>query len=152
MIFTVAGLIAAISSLVWGRYGDRIGHRRLMIMMALGAGLVYIPQAFVMTVLQLVILRGLLGVFDGGLLPSANAVIASETEDKPGGGGSHGTTYGLVYFANGLGFALGPLTGGLIAASLGLRSVFLVTAVILLAIAAYLPFGLRDSSRQRRLS
>ena len=35
------------------------------------------------------------------------------------------------------------MTGGLIAASFGLRSVFMVTAAILLLIAAYLPFGLR---------
>ena len=152
LIFTVAGVIAAISSVVWGRFGDRIGHRRLLIAMALGAGLVYVPQAFVMTVLQLVILRGLLGVFDGGLLPSANAVIAKQTSAKPGGEGEHGTTYGLVYFANGLGFALGPLTGGLLTATLGLRSVFFVTAVILLGIAAYLPFGLRDPEPRRSLS
>jgi MFS transporter, DHA1 family, multidrug resistance protein len=147
LIFTVAGVIAAVSSVLWGRFGDRFGYRRLLIGMALGAGLVYIPQALVTTILQLIVLRGLLGVFDGGLLPSANAAIAAQTSEKPGGSGAHGTTYGLVNFANGLGFALGPLTGGLIAASFGLRSVFIVTAVILLAIAAYLPFGLRKPAR-----
>jgi DHA1 family multidrug resistance protein-like MFS transporter len=144
VIFTVAGIVASVSSLVWGRLGDRIGYRRLLIVMALGAGLIYIPQALVMSALQLIVLRGVLGIFDGGLLPAANAVIATQTADTPGDKDSHGTTYGLVYFANGMGFALGPLTGGLLAATLGLRSVFYVTAAILLAIAAYLPFGLRD--------
>jgi MFS transporter, DHA1 family, multidrug resistance protein len=144
VIFTVAGVVASVSSLVWGRLGDRIGYRRLLIAMALGAGLIYIPQALVTSAIQLIVLRGVLGIFDGGLLPAANAVIATQTGDKQTDQDSHGTTYGLVYFANGMGFALGPLTGGLLAASLGLRSVFYVTAVILLAIAAYLPFGLRD--------
>ncbi|HEV7666185.1 MAG TPA: MFS transporter [Chloroflexota bacterium] len=142
LIFTVAGVVAAVSSIVWGRLGDRLGYRRLLIAMALGAGLVYIPQALVVSVVQLIVLRGLLGVFDGGLLPSANALIASQSADKPGEHGSQGTTYGLVHLANGLGFALGPLTGGLLAATLGLRSVFFVTAAILLAIGLYLPFGL----------
>lgn len=144
VIFTVAGVVAAISSLIWGRYGARIGYRRLLIAMALGAGLIYIPQALVVSVVQLIVLRGILGIFDGGLLPSANALIAtSSPAEKAGQRTAHGTTYGLVYLANGLGFALGPLAGGLIAATLGLRNVFFVTAAILLLIALYLPFGIR---------
>jgi MFS transporter, DHA1 family, multidrug resistance protein len=145
LIFTVAGVVAAVSSVIWGRLGDRIGYRRLLIVMALGAGLIYIPQGFVVSVVQLIVLRGILGIFDGGLLPSANALIAaSAPPDRPGQRSSHGTTYGLVYLANGLGFALGPLSGGLIAATLGLRDVFFVTAAILLAIGIYLPFGVKD--------
>src|SRR5262249_41983738 len=149
LIFTVAGVVAAVSSLIWGRLGDRIGYRRLLIVMALGAALIYIPQALVVTVVQLIVLRGILGIFDGGLLPSANALIASSTAEPPGKHGSHGTTYGLVYLANGMGFALGPLAGGVIAAPLGLRNVFFVPAAILLAIGLYLPFGIRDTARSR---
>jgi DHA1 family multidrug resistance protein-like MFS transporter len=149
LIFTVAGVVAAVSSLIWGRLGDRIGYRRLLIAMALGAGLIYIPQALVVSVVQLVVLRGILGIFDGGLLPSANALIASSTPTEPKGSHTaHGTTYGLVYLANGLGFALGPLAGGLIAATLGLRNVFFLTAAILLLIGAYLPFGIKDRAPQ----
>jgi DHA1 family multidrug resistance protein-like MFS transporter len=151
LIFTVAGIVASISSVVWGRIGDRFGYRKLLVFMALGAGLIYIPQALVTGVLQLVVLRGVLGIFDGGLLPSANAFIASSTTRR-GESSSHGTTYGLVNLANGMGFALGPLSGGLIAAGLGLRSVFYVTAVILLVIAAYLPFGIREPGPSERRS
>ena len=148
LIFTVAGVVAAVSSVVWGRLGDRIGYRRLLIAMALGAGLVYIPQGLVVSVVQLIVLRGILGIFDGGLLPSANALItASSPAEKPGERTSHGTTYGLIYLANGLGFALGPLSGGLIAAATGLRSVFFITAAILLVIGMYLPFGVKDPRR-----
>lgn len=144
LIFTVAGVVAAVSAVVWGRVGDRIGYRRLLIGMSLGAGLVYIPQALVTSVAQLIALRGILGIFDGGLLPSANALIASSRPTNADGHTSHGTTYGLMNLANGMGFALGPLAGGIIAATLGLRNVFFVTAVILLVIAAYLPFGIKD--------
>ena len=146
VVFTVAGIVASASAVVWGRIGDRLGFRRLLIGMALGGGLCYIPQAFVANIGQLIALRGVLGIFDGGLLPAANALIASRTPDGSDGkpashGGGHGTTYGLVYLANGLGFALGPLSGGVLAATLGLRSVFIVTAAILLAVGLYLPFG-----------
>ncbi|HVA25356.1 MAG TPA: MFS transporter [Chloroflexota bacterium] len=142
VIYTVAGVVAAVSSVGWGRLGDRVGHRRVLIPLALGAGLFYIPQAFVTGIVQLIVLRGLLGFFDGGLLPSANAIISSGTKSE--GRGSHGTTYGLIYLATGLGFGLGPLSGGFIAATLGIRSVFLITAFILLALAVYLPFGVKD--------
>jgi DHA1 family multidrug resistance protein-like MFS transporter len=102
------------------------------------------------SVVQLIVLRGILGIFDGGLLPSANALIAaSGPTEKPGQRSSHGTTYGLVYLANGLGFAFGPLAGGIIAATFGLRNVFFITAAILLAIGAYLPFGVRDPRRKQ---
>ncbi|MFI5269457.1 MAG: MFS transporter, partial [Chloroflexota bacterium] len=145
VIYTVAGVVAAISSVGLGRLGDRVGHRRVLIVLALGSGLFYIPQAFVMTVVQLIVLRGLLGFFDGGLLPSANAIISAGT--KEGGHGSHGTTYGLIYLATGLGFGLGPLSGGFIAASLGIRGVFLITALILLVLGIYLPFGVKGPPR-----
>jgi len=148
LIFTVAGVVAAVSSLIWGRLGDRVGYRRLLIGMALGAGLIYIPQALVTSAIQLIVLRGVLGIFDGGLLPSANALIVSSMPANRDTEASHGTTYGLVYLANGLGFAMGPLAGGVIAATLGLRNVFFLTAAILLVIAAYLPFGIKEPPRR----
>jgi MFS family permease len=50
-----------------------------------------------------------------------------------------------------MGYALGPLSGGVLAAALGLRSVFFVTAAILLAIAVYLPFGIKPAARSQPL-
>ena len=44
-----------------------------------------------------------------------------------------GTVYGMTASATFLGNSLGPLTGGAVAAALGLRWVFLVTAGLLLA-------------------
>src|SRR5262249_43828456 len=135
LIFTVAGVVAAVSSIVWGRLGGRIGYRRLLIAMAVGARPIYLPQGVVGGVRGVIVLRGILGIFDGGLLPSANALIASsQPAEKAGASSAHGSTFGLIYLANGLGYALGPLTGGLIAATLGLRNVFFLTAAILLVV------------------
>ena len=81
---------------------------------------------------------------------ASGVIAASAPPQRAGEHSSHGTTYGLVYLANGLGFALGPLAGGLIAATLGLRNVFFVTAAILLLIGAYLPFGIKERARSAR--
>jgi len=150
IVFTVAGVVAAVSSVIWGRVGDRIGFRRLLLMMAIGAGLIYVPMGLVQTAGQLIVLRGILGIFDGGLLPSVSALIGSSSMLSREGQASQGTTFGFVNLANAIGFALGPLSGGIIAASFGLRAQFFITAGILLAIAALLPFVLRDPLRVRR--
>jgi DHA1 family multidrug resistance protein-like MFS transporter len=139
LIFTVTGAVAAITSLNLGRMTDRFGYRKPLIVLALGAAVMYIPQFFVTHVAQLVVLRGVLGLFDGAMLPTANALIATRGSVQ-----SRGTTYGLIYMSTGLGFAIGPLAGGFIAATLGLRAVFLVTALILLAVGIYLPFSVPE--------
>ncbi|MHB8619875.1 MAG: MFS transporter [Chloroflexota bacterium] len=139
IIFTVTGVVSAITAVFVGRLTGRFGYRKLLIVMALGEGLFYIPQTFVRSVLQLAVLRGVLGFFDGGIIPTANALVGSSSSTS-----EQGTTYGLIYMATGLGYAFGPLAGGLVAASLNIRAVFLVTAITLIAIAIYIPFKLED--------
>jgi MFS transporter, DHA1 family, multidrug resistance protein len=68
------------------------------------------------------------GLFIGGILPTANALIGRMVSRA-----DRGTVYGLTASATFLGNSMGPLTGGAIAASFGLRWVFLITAALLLA-------------------
>ena len=68
------------------------------------------------------------GLFIGGLLPTANALVGCLVLRA-----ERGTIYGITASATFLGNSLGPLTGGAIAAAFGLRWVFLVTAAVLLA-------------------
>ena len=68
------------------------------------------------------------GLFIGGLLPTANALVGRLVPRA-----ERGTIYGITASAMFLGNSLGPLTGGAVAAAFGLRWVFLVTAAVLLA-------------------
>ena len=68
------------------------------------------------------------GLFIGGQLPTANALVGRLMPRA-----ERGAVYGITASATFLGNSLGPLTGGAVAAAFGLRWVFLVTAAVLLA-------------------
>ncbi len=123
----ITGFTSALSAVAAGQLSDRFGHRRVLVISAVAAGLLYIPQAFVSNIWQLLILRGAMGIFFGGIVPSANALIAQLIPE-----GRKGAAYGMVSSFASLGFALGPLTGAGIAALINTRAVFLLTGGVLL--------------------
>ena len=67
--------------------------------------------------------RFAVGLFIGGILPTANALVGRLAPRTDRG------TVSAMFLGN----SLGPLTGGAVAAAFGLRWVFLVTALVLLA-------------------
>jgi DHA1 family multidrug resistance protein-like MFS transporter len=123
----VTGIAAAASSVVAGNLADRFGRKQVLIISSLAVGILYAPQAAVTTFWQLLILRGLMGIFIGGIMPAANAIIAELIPE-----GRKGTAYGLVSAASSMGFAVGPITGSIIAAALDIRGIFLLTSATLL--------------------
>jgi len=94
----------------------------------LGATLTTLPQAFTDNYWVLTAPRFAVGFFIGGILPTANALIGRLVPRA-----ERGTVYGFTASAMFLGNSMGPLTGGAVAATFGLRWVFLVTAAVLLA-------------------
>jgi DHA1 family multidrug resistance protein-like MFS transporter len=69
-----------------------------------------------------------LGLFVGGILPAADSLIGRLTTPA-----SRGFVYGMVSSAYFVGNTLGPLTGGVVAATVGINWVFVVTAALLFA-------------------
>jgi DHA1 family multidrug resistance protein-like MFS transporter len=128
LAFSVTGLAGMMAVPLLGKHSDEIGYRRVLLFSLLGATLTSLPQAFAHSYWLFALERFGVGLFIGGILPTANALIGRMVER-----GSRGTVYGMTASATFLGNSLGPLTGGAIAASFGLRWVFLVTAGLLLA-------------------
>jgi DHA1 family multidrug resistance protein-like MFS transporter len=94
----------------------------------------YIPMALAQSAWQLIALQGLFGVAAGGMIPSANAIIANITPPE-----RRGLTYGVTATAGGLGAAFGPLLlSSLIAPLFGFEAAFVTVGVLLLALGAYL--------------
>ncbi len=128
------GFTSAGSAMVFGRLGDRRGHWPILLGCVTLGGLLYLPMAFVQSPWQLVVLQGLFGVAAGGLIPSANAIIANVTAPE-----RRGAMYGLTASAGALGGFVGPLAGAGLAAVSGFRAPFLMVGVMLL-LAAVLVF------------
>ena len=126
--FSVTGLADLVSSPFLGKRSDVIGYRRVLLICLLGATLTSAPQIFVGDYWTFVAERFAVGLFIGGILPTANALIGRSVSRE-----SRGTIYGMTASATFLGNSLGPLTGGSIAAGLGIRYVFVVTTVLLAA-------------------
>ena len=106
---------------IWGRRGDERGHSSLLVKCALFAALCLIPQAAASHVFQLYALGFASGIFLAGVLPSAFGLAArfSPVERR-------GAANGFMFSAIGLANALGPLLGGVLAAFLSLRALYLV--------------------------
>jgi DHA1 family multidrug resistance protein-like MFS transporter len=128
VVLGAAGLTSALAAAVLGRLGDRHGHRRVLTWSLLAAGAVYLPMALVRDPWQLAVLQGVAGIAAGGMIPSANALIAHLTPLA-----RRGAVFGLTAALSGLGGFLGPLLGALLATGLGFRAVFVAAGVLLLA-------------------
>jgi len=126
--FSITGLANLIASPFLGNRSDVIGYRRVLLICLLGATLTSIPQIFVESYGMFVAERFAVGLFIGGILPTANALIGRGVRRE-----NRGTVYGMTASATFLGNSLGPLSGGFIAAGLGIRWVFAVTAILLMA-------------------
>jgi AAHS family 4-hydroxybenzoate transporter-like MFS transporter len=121
-----------------GSLGDRLGRKRLIIGGCLAYGLLSLAAAACSVLWELVLLRFLIGLGLGGVLPNALA-LASELARR----GSEATAAGLI----GIGITCGGVLAGLVAAALmpeyGWPSVFVVGGalplVIVLLLWAVLP-------------
>lgn len=129
----ILGVTSAISSVVLGRVGDKRGHYLVLVACALGAGLIYIPMALAQFPWQLILLQAIFGIFAGGMMPAANALVANATDEN-----RRGVVFGLTNTTASIGGFLGPLAGSGLAAALGFRWTYGFTGVVLLGMAVTL--------------
>ncbi len=125
MVMGATGAMSAVSAFTIGRIGDRIGHRPILIACLAGAALAYLPQTAAQEVWQLLLLRMLLGVFLGGLMPSANALVAGLIPRE-----RRGAAFGITASSSALSHSVGPIFGAGVATVSGLRAVFLATGAV----------------------
>lgn len=129
----VAGLTSAVAAVAIGQAGDRFGANRLLVATSLLAGLTYLPLAAAQSVTHLVLLQAAFGIASGGMLPTANALIAHLTPPE-----RRGTVYGFTTTATAIGAFIGPLGGTALAAALSIRAAFVALGALLLATGVWL--------------
>jgi len=115
---------SAVSSVVMGRVGERVGlHRVLAISIAVGA-VSYSLQGAASSFQQLLALQALTGLAMGGILTPLTAILSGCAPE-----GRQGTVFGLDGSANSVANPVGPMAGGLIAAAWGVRAPFTTAAL-----------------------
>ncbi|QCT22534.1 multidrug efflux MFS transporter [Jejubacter calystegiae] len=126
LTFSITFLVSAIVSPMWGSLADRKGRKLMLLRASAGMAVAILLQAFASNVWQLFLLRGLMGL-TSGYIPNAMALVASQVpRDRSGWALSTLSTAQIS------GVIAGPLLGGFMADHLGLRTVFLVTAGLLM--------------------
>jgi MFS family permease len=125
--------LGSILSASWlGRLADRVGHWQVLTGGLAAAALLLIPQAFVTAAWQLVVLRFVMGLALGGLLPCVTSVIRHSAPGR-----AAGTLLGYSISSQYVGQVAGPMIGGAIGGHVGMRAVFLGTSVLLALGAAF---------------
>jgi DHA1 family multidrug resistance protein-like MFS transporter len=143
----VAGLTSALASITLGRLADRIGQRPVLIVASFAVGLLYLPQAFAQSPLQLIVLQGLFGIAAGGILPSANAIVAHLTPSA-----RRGAVYGFTAAATSVGGSLGALGGSGMTAAIDIRYVFIVSGLMMLGAAAWVVHAVREVNERQSVT
>jgi len=126
LTFSVTFLVSAIVSPMWGSLADRKGRKLMLLRASLGMAVAILLQAFATNVWQLFILRAVMGL-TSGYIPNAMALVASQVPRERSGWAL--STLSTAQISGVIG---GPLMGGFIADHLGLRTVFFITAMLLI--------------------
>lgn len=126
LVFSVTGLGNLLFARRWGIIGDQYGYMRVMIILLLLSGIIYLPFAFVGNVWQLIVLRLLLGTAIGGIVTMRVAYIRQEAPLA-----MQGEILGYNTSLRFLGNVIGPGLGGIVAGLFGYSGVFYMTSAIL---------------------
>jgi DHA1 family multidrug resistance protein-like MFS transporter len=138
--FAISGVAGLITAPWLGKRSDEIGYRTVLLVTVAGTACFTFPQGFVHNIWAFLVLRFGVGLFLGGILPTANAWIGRLFPPE-----QRGRVYGISYSATFTGMFIGPLLGGGIAAAFGFPAVFFITALLMVANFLWLAFYLRPS-------
>ena len=137
-VFSAAGFASMLFASRFGQLADRIGSERILFSCLLLSGLVSIPQGFVTAPWQLGVLRFFHGIAIAGLMPSTNNLIRQLSPPA-----LMGRIFGFNQSAQFIGMFSGAFFGGQLAALIGIRSLFLLVAALLIVNAIWCKFTIK---------
>jgi MFS family permease len=143
LVFSATALASATAAFLSGRVSGRTGYKRTLVVALVCAGLAYLPVTRVDSLPQLLVLMTAVGLFSGGLLPSCNSLLGSYAP-----AGRQGAVFGLAGSAQAVSIALGPMTGGVIAATFGIRSGFIVSGALLVGVGLLVALSVREPAQE----
>ncbi len=134
--FMIAGFLVTMGAL-----GDRIGHRRLLLIGAVAFASASVLAAYSPSAEMLIFARAVLGIAGATLMPSALALIANLFKDPR----QRAFAVGVFVSCFMGGAALGPVAGGILLESFWWGSVFLLGVPVMVLLLATGPRLLPES-------
>ncbi len=127
IIFSLSGIASVIFAARWGRFADRVGFRKVLLIGLIGGGVGNLAQLPFHQIWGFAVVRFVYGAFFCAVFPAINALVVQSTEPD-----FRGRAFGLNQTANQIGTLFGPLVGGALAGAFSVHSVFWVTGLLLL--------------------
>lgn len=138
LVFAATFVTAFFISPIWGRYGDRNGYKKILIITGIGIAVSIFLMGYVNSVKQLFFLRLFMGAVTG-FIPTSLALISAQTPKEIAG-----KTLGTLQMGNVSGALFGPLLGGLLADAVGFQYTFVLTAVVILGAVVLVAVGIKE--------
>ncbi len=132
LIFSLAGLAGALVTPLWGRFGQRSGYYKAIMLAFAGSGLFNCLQYLPENVAGFAALQFGFGLFIVGVSPAVSALTVICTEAS-----FRGRVFGLSTTAHQIGSMLGPLIGGFLSSYFGIKAVFVFTGIFLIVVSLY---------------
>ncbi|MCQ5375871.1 MAG: MFS transporter, partial [Methanomassiliicoccales archaeon] len=143
LIFLISSAIGAVGQLVGGEVADRLGRKSVMDLSIGARAAIFVMISFAVATDASFLLIGVFVVisnFLGSLFePASNAMVADIVEPA-----KRLEAYGLLRIGVNIGWALGPLIGGFLAA-FSYSSLFLLTAATSATVALLIYFKVEES-------
>lgn len=124
MVFAGPYFLSIFAVPVWGMLGDRYGQKKMVVRAIFGLALAVFLMGFSANVYQLFALR----VFQGassGFIAAALAFVSKNTPKN-----RNGYAIGILQSASSAGIIIGPFFGGILSDASGVRSVFIIVAIL----------------------
>ncbi|MBM4030625.1 MAG: multidrug efflux MFS transporter [Planctomycetes bacterium] len=134
-----AGLTMAVFAPIWGHVADRVGRRPMVIRSMYGGVVVLLLMSVAQSVYHLLVFRLIQGMLTG-TIAALVALVAGEAPRERAG-----HALGVMQAAVFVGFAVGPLIGGVLADAAGYRATFALSSLLLLAGGLLVQFGTSES-------
>jgi MFS family permease len=124
ILFTAMSVANLAAMPLWGRYGDRTGHLRALVLASGLCAMALLATTFATTFLILLGGRVLLSLAGAAMGPCAFALAGSEAPEH-----RRGASYGAVFSSRTLSLALSAGAGGGLVSVLTIRGLFLAAAL-----------------------
>ena len=139
-----AGFSQAIMSPIWGVLADRFGRKSMLIRAMAGGAVTVGLMGLAQAPWHIVVLRLVQGA-TSGTVAAATTIVAAETPR-----GKVGWALGVLSSSIAVGGAVGPVVGGLLAAVVGVRTIFLVGGFLLMISILPVALVVRESQTAAR--